>query len=182
MDKKLFRIFILWAVLVICCTFCRFYGPFSGKVADAETGQPIRGAVVLIGFYTKSPSVGGMVWSFADAVEILTDENGEFQLPLEFVYSFQAFAVWEDDCEVSIFKPSYGAYPMHPKVFCTPNLQNSMVIPEKEYITFHLPRLATRQEREENLMNIWSPGGITSDKMTMLKKLEDEEYAYVFGP
>lgn len=157
------------------CTITHKFGPFLGKVVDAETGEPIGGAVILIGFNTKGGTFGGTVWQFADAVEVLTDAKGEFRLPSKRVTLFRAMSSWDNECSVSIFKPGYGAYPRHSKTFCVPNLERSWFIPENEYITFFLPKLLTIEERRENLFNIETPGGITIDKMPNLRKLEDEE-------
>ena len=180
-KRKVIIILLAWAVMVTFCTFCRFYGPFFGKVVDANTSEPIAGAVVLIGFHTKGSSVGGWVWSFADAVETLTDDNGEFHFPPKFVYSFRALAVWDEECDISIFKPGYGAYPGHPKTFCLPDLEQPRVIPENEHITYYLPKLATLEEKKKNLMKIESPAGIPEHKKPLLRKLENEEYKNVFG-
>ena len=182
LNKKLFWALLALAITLVSFTICHMYGPFMGKVVDAEIGEPIKGTVVLIAFYTKAYTVGGWSWSFADAAETLTDGNGEFLLPQKFVYSFRALSIWDKDCQISIFKPGFGAYPNHPLAISVPKLQKSMFIPEDEYIIFHLPKLVTREEREENLLNISIPGGTTNDKMTLLLKLQHEEHKYVFGP
>ncbi len=153
-----------------------------GKVVDAETGEPIKGAVVLIAFYTKAYTVGGWSGSFADTAETLTDSNGEFRLPTKFVFSFRSLAVWDKKSRISIFKPGYGAYPLHPKTFRVPNLPNSLIIPENNHITFYLPKLLTLDERKENLSCIRMPVGATDDKMMKLLEMENEEYKYLYGP
>ena len=181
-NKKLFMTIAALAITFLSCTIAEMYGPFMGKVVDAKTGEPINGAVVLIAFYTKAYTLGGWSGSFADTAETLTDGNGEFRLPTKFVFSFRFLAVWDEKSHISIFKPGYGAYPLHPKTFCLPKLPNSMIIPENYYITFYLPQLPTTDERRENLSNIRMPVGATDDKMMKLTEMENEEYKYLYGP
>ena len=180
-NKKLFITLAAVAITFLTCTIAKMYGPFTGKVVDAATGEPIQEAVVLIAFYTKSATVGGWSWSFADAIETLTDGNGDFYLPQKLVYSIRALAFWDKECVISIFKPGYGAFPNHPKVFSIPKLRKSIIIPENEYISFYLPKLTTSKERKENILYIEMPGGITNDKMTLLLRMKKEERRYLFG-
>ena len=173
---------IVFAALLMVttgCTVTHEFGPFMGKVVDVETGEPIEGAVVLIGFHTKSGSVGGTVYRFADAIETLTDAKGEFRLPPKRVNLFRGMSIWDDDCQVSIFKPGFGAYPGHRQAQSSWEHKHARIIPENEYVTYYLPRLLTLEERKENLHNIETPGGIPIQKMPDLRRLEDEEYANV---
>lgn len=157
------------------CTITHNFGPFSGKVVDAETGEPIEGAVVLIGFSTKSGSPGGWSWKFADAIEIMTDANGDFHLPPKRVSLFRVNAIWDKDCKISIFKPGYAAYPGHPKTFSSWKEKRSRIIPQDEYITYYLPRLRSLEKRKDNLLNVEKPGGIPNKKMPNLRRLRSEE-------
>jgi hypothetical protein len=58
----------------------RYDGPYEGKVVDADSGDPIQGAVVLGVWYRIHPNVAGWNSEFYDAVETLTDKNGEFHI------------------------------------------------------------------------------------------------------
>lgn len=132
------------------CTITHEFGPFMGKVVDAETGEPIEGAVVLIVFTTESSSLGGSVNSFADAIETLTDARGEFKFRPKRVNHFKMNASWDDDYQVSIFKPGYGAYPGHRQAHSSwQKSEHSHVIPENKYITYYLPKLLTLGERKK---------------------------------
>lgn len=157
------------------CTFTHKFGPYSGQVVDAETGEPIEGAVVLIGFHTKSSSVGGWVHRFADAFEVLTDTNGEFRLYPKRVTSFRAMSIWDKHCDVTIFKPGYGVYPGNKKAFGEPSYSPSWSLPEGIHVTFHLPKLLTIKEKIINLHLIMEPAGIKPEKMELLRKLENQE-------
>jgi hypothetical protein len=172
-------IIIFFMALTAGCTINHEFGPFMGKVVDAETGEPIEGAVVLIGFFIETGTLGGTVSTFADAVETLTNIKGEFQIPQKRVNLFRWMASWDEDCYISIFKLGYGAYPGYPKTFSSPDSKRSLYIPENEYITYHLPKLFTLKERKDNLFSIMEPAGIPNEKMPNMQRLKNEEYINV---
>ncbi len=76
---------LLLAVLVLlfsgCVSLVYYEGDYHGKVIDAETLQPIEGAVVL-GVWSKGyhGTAGGPVHEYYDARETVTDKNGEFTI------------------------------------------------------------------------------------------------------
>lgn len=165
---------ITLALVVEGCTITHKFGPFYGKVVDAETGEPIEGAVVAVWFSTKSPSMGGTVWKVADAVETLTDAEGEFTIPPHRIKFFKILASWDDECQVSVFKPGYGAYPFGLKAYSSLKEKFSPHIPEKEYVTYYLPRLSTFKEIRKN--HVWTPGGKTDEKLPILRKHINERW------
>ena len=59
----------------------RSLAPFEGKVIDADTKQPIEGAVVLGVYYFTAYTIAGSNSYVEDGQETLTDVNGEFKLP-----------------------------------------------------------------------------------------------------
>ncbi len=63
------------------CYPVRYDGPYKGKIVDANTGQPIEGVVVLGVWYKELPTPAGAVSSYYDAMETVTDKNGEFEIP-----------------------------------------------------------------------------------------------------
>ena len=72
--------------LVLSVTSCygfaviRKDGPYEGKVIDVDTGEPIEGIVVLGVWYKENPGPGGAVSEYYDAMETVTDKNGEFKI------------------------------------------------------------------------------------------------------
>lgn len=83
---------------------------FMGMVIDAETKEPIAGAIVVI-VYKRILAGLGPGWSAFpfDVRETLTDSNGIFQVPsyttLMHPFSFNSYV------NFIIFKPGYGNYP-----------------------------------------------------------------------
>jgi hypothetical protein len=55
-----------------------FKGLYRGRVVDAETGKPIAGALVVAGWTYDMPTVAGAMSESIDAIEMYTDEKGEF--------------------------------------------------------------------------------------------------------
>ena len=142
----------IWLILAIALisvsTITHKYGPYKGQVVNKETGEPIEGAAVFLRFFTEYPSVGGGVSNFADAVETMTDANGEFEISHR-EWRFRILNYWDPYAPIIIFKPGYGAYPRHPEV--TPHFGLASSIPENEYVIIKLPKLKTMEERKDNL-------------------------------
>ncbi len=60
---------------------CSSQGVVRGRVVDADTRQPIKGAAVAIRWYTAFPAEPSAKTDTYDAVQTLSDSNGEFKLP-----------------------------------------------------------------------------------------------------
>jgi hypothetical protein len=69
---------ILLIVLFILFGPIPFKGLYRGRVVDSETGKPIAGALVVAGWTYDVPTVAGAMSQSIDAIEMYTDENGEF--------------------------------------------------------------------------------------------------------
>lgn len=82
---------------------------FKGKVIDAETKEPIEGAVVVAVYEKKSIGIAESYSVVINVKEVLTDKNGEFNIP-SYTTIIQPLS-WEYDVDFIIFKPSYGSFP-----------------------------------------------------------------------
>jgi hypothetical protein len=148
------------------CAITHSFGPYFGKVVDAETGEPLEGAVVLIDFNTKEYTLGGGPRSsFVDAVEVLTDEKGEFKIPAFRPWVFRFPHQWDPYGEMTVFKPGYGAYPRSKSV--DPVFIPTYSIPCNEHSIIKLPKLHSHEDRRLNLGEI-IPGGVPKEKMKTL--------------
>jgi len=67
-------------VLLSSCYAARIDGPYRGRVIDADTREPIEGVVVLGTWDRETPTVAGATHQYYDAVETVTDKNGEFEI------------------------------------------------------------------------------------------------------
>jgi len=165
------------AMLLSGCTISHTYGPYLGKVVEKGTGVPIEGAVVFVQFYTGAGNIGGTSSVFADAVETLTDADGEFLIPPYSITSFRPLHGWNKNGYAIIFKPGYGAFPGHRGTTLThPN----GTLPANEAIMIELPKLQTSEERRENLGNVNYPKRqVPCEKQRQLLKLYNSENLYL---
>lgn len=185
LKPKLSKIKIsLVIILVLICIpfvlhwFILFhtYGPYTGKVVDKEIGEPLDGAVVFLRFYTNG--VYG-ISTFVDAVETLTDSKGEFHIPPLTIFHFQLWAEWEP-ASVIIFKPGYGAFPMHKETLL--NDEWKMELPVNKPATIKLPKLKTREERGRNIGNALSfSTAVPYEKYKLLFKAANQERVFLGG-
>ena len=57
------------------------WGPFRGRMVDAETGAPIAGAHVMVSWERDYPNPVHWTQRFYDAQETTTDSDGRFEIP-----------------------------------------------------------------------------------------------------
>ncbi|GBC59982.1 hypothetical protein DENIS_0924 [Desulfonema ishimotonii] len=93
-------------------------GPYIGRVTDADTGEPIQGAVVMgawemIWFETPWTGFGE---SFAGVRETVSDRYGRFVLPFGSKVWLYPFSFIDKD-GIAVFMPGYDSYP--------PSMQNA---------------------------------------------------------
>lgn len=102
----------LRTVLIICVFVFAIYdyakasdfGPFRGKILDADTKEPIEGVVVFVEWRQIHFFAGS---TFYDAQETLTDKNGEFHIPGIWVLNpWRHFGV---DAILIVYKSGYRA-------------------------------------------------------------------------
>ena len=170
MMKK-YRIMLAITSLIVLVNFTSpasaFFEPYQGKVIDADTKEPIEGAVVVAIWTREAPYFpSGESVAFKKARETTTDKNGEFSIKPYHHYSLRPLSkLW---LSWVIFKPGYasfspGSYPRHPKVRpkgISPNGLTSKIF--RPYTVVELPKLKTRQERRKYRVTL--PGQSVSAK------------------
>ncbi len=146
-----FILFLIFAVLLIPSTGCYAHGPWSGKVVDAETKQPIEGAAVVAVWIRETGTPAGTDTGFVDAAETLTDKNGEFEISSKRFLSIIGIRYIKGPF-FTIYKPGYGSYPKydplpgpHAKIIA-PHLTPSEYF-QAQGTVVELPRLKTKEER-----------------------------------
>lgn len=113
MKTMLLSLIIVLFTATGCAGFVR--GPFSGKVIDAETKEPIEGAVVLV-VWNKDiyGSPGGPSAYFNNVKETLTDKNGEFFIEKYYGFTINPLArIRNASSSLIIYKPGYIVFPSH---------------------------------------------------------------------
>lgn len=110
-DKRVLRkaILIGWFLVVSNYSYAwaSEFGPFQGKILDADTREPVEGVVVLIEWqqYRLSSLFENTI--FYDAQETLADKNGEFYMSGIWVINPWTRLMLETN--VMIYKSGYEA-------------------------------------------------------------------------
>jgi hypothetical protein len=115
------------------------WGPFRGQIVDAETGQPIAGAVVLVVWWEAVFTPIQTNRKFYDAREALTDPQGRFEVP-RLPSPFFTFRFFRPN--VIYFAPGYAA---HAELVTPPDGE-----PFVDPTIVQVRRLKTREERIRN--------------------------------
>jgi hypothetical protein len=172
---KILTTFLISLIITLTfagCTITHEYGPYDGKVVDAETKEPIEGAAVLVVFYTETWGLTVSQSKFIDAVEVLTDENGEYKIAGKRITGIRPLHSWNPHGYVTIFKPGYGCYPFNEGV--KPIFIPNGALPSNEYVLIELPKLRTKQERLKNTM-IYLSSEIPMSKHKRLSDMINQE-------
>lgn len=115
-DKTMKTILLTAMIVLFTATACAGFvrGPFSGKVIDAETKEPIEGAVV-IALWEKDIylSPGGPSSYFKEVKEVLTDKNGEFRIEKYYGFTINPLVRITNagSTPILIYKPGYIVFP-----------------------------------------------------------------------
>lgn len=101
-KKTVLFIAIILVFLIVLGLFLSYKSSIRGTVVDAETGQPVEGAVVLAE-WTKQIGIGDYHTESIRVVEAVTDKRGKF-------FIFGPFHTFFDDRNVTIYKKGYVAW------------------------------------------------------------------------
>jgi hypothetical protein len=146
-------------------------GPFSGKVIDADTKEPIEEAVVIVYWRQRHPFSGS---TFIDAQETLTDKNGVFRLS-----GIRIFNPWKKLTTLAalgVYKSGYDSV----KAAAWKKWENAtrfrnVTIVEKEMVI--LLKKMTQEEREKKLPD--DPAiSVPPPKRTFLTKEREKDFKF----
>ncbi len=177
--------FILILALTVFTIPAFAAGPWKGKVIDAETKEPIEGAVVLAVWDRNYRTPTGGSSYFYKAKEVLTDKDGGFEISVYTPINLVPIISYIDGPFFTIFKPGYGSFPKHhvspPKLGIDPADFFSMgklgeegeigwdyEKGKKIKVTFGIVELQRLKTREERLRLLLIPPSIPDHKMPKL--------------
>lgn len=177
----LFLLFVIFTANVYAGGWIYYSdGTYKGKVIDADTGEPIEGAVVagvweLNLLYLK---LSDPLPRFCDAKEAVTNKNGEFVVPKASCVHLWPFGRIERPSFI-VFKPGYLAYP---PLGASPEEREAKMPGFREVFKdknqYNIIRLGKPRTREERRL-IYSSTGFSNDKarkqLPILLKLLNEE-------
>lgn len=138
-----------------------YHGPYRGRVIDAETKQPLAGAVVVARWDRDIAQIVQSTAYLYEVCEVLTDANGEFVLQAEDVERHPPPRTLRPI--FVIFFPGYRAYPFVQQTLQGVTGGNF----EGAGATVEMPPLKTREERRKNIQRIY-PHGLSDAPFTDL--------------
>src|SRR5262245_11671929 len=162
------------AVLLATAPASGIEGQYHGRVIDAESKQPLEGAVVTV-IWMKAPwfSMDG-VKDFHQAREKLTDAEGKFTIDAK---PHWAIRYVDREPEIIVYKPGYGRYPdMYFKMNWPGKTRLAPIEEElqaRRPVTIELPKLQTRPELAL-FASPSLPSRVPDDEVPILRRLTDE--------
>lgn len=169
----LIKLTTAFLIAIVCfnCSYALAAGPWKGKVIDAETKEPIEGAVVLAVWDRNYRTPTGGSSYFYEAKEVLTDKEGRFEIPAYTPINLLPLISYIEGPFFTIFKPGHGSLPMGLWNYFT----GAAVEPKEMELYGKRYRLATGlvevpplKTREERLRLLLIPPSIPDDKMSKL--------------
>lgn len=151
-------------------------GPYSGRVIDAETKEPIEGAVVLVIWDWETFTPGGGVSTYYEAKEAVTDKNGDFVVPRLISLALNPLYYLDEVTHITIFKPGYGYFPEYqvsPK-----GTPIGFVRALKKHQTIELQKLGTMEERVRKGLTSKPESAVPYKKMRKMLEVINEERIY----
>lgn len=97
-----------------------FAATFKGKVIDADTKEPIEGAVIVAVWHEATSTISGASTRLKDVEECLTDNKGEWSIggstgkwggAVTAIYTFLTGSYYTRPPEFIVFKPGYCSWP-----------------------------------------------------------------------
>jgi len=183
--KKLSK-YILAGVVILGCLIGALHfldaRTFRGKVIDADTKEPIEGAVVVVYWYKARATPAGESTTLKDVKECLTDKNGGWSItgpkgredwPIPYLALLISYVRTPG---FIVFKPGYCSWPQGYSIdACKGNIKPRGSGEISEGVTVELPKLTKREDRIEaqSIQIPLGPGVL--DKMKELIRLKNEE-------
>lgn len=135
-------------------------GPYRGKVIDAETKQPIEGAVVVAVWTERIFRPFKPKTVFREAKEVFTNNNGEFEIPGYVEGKVGETALGVQYPHIYIFKPGYYSYPAMAHLA---KIEHQGRNPFHPYTHIELTFAKSEKERKKNL-HLTGVGGSVPNK------------------
>lgn len=169
-----------------CGSWLIYHKPeFSGKVIDAETKEPLEGAVIVAVYNKEIMSLGaGKLSSIINVREALTNKDGMFRIP-SYTTIIQPFS-WAYAVTFNIFKPGYASVDgLNLETNLSQEVGKDVELPWRynKDLKFRfaprligLPKVKTREERQNARIGADISGAeVKEEELPLLYKLINEE-------
>jgi len=157
---------------------------FKGKVVDADTKEPIEGAVVVAVWHEAMATIAGESTRLHDVKETLTDRNGEWMIKgprgrwggnITALWTFLTGSHYTRPPQFIVFKPGYCSWPNGFGIDgCRGRMKPSGNHKVADGETVELPRLTEKKERLRNL-----PGDIWGDSKYTPKEAQQRQKEFI---
>ena len=161
---------------------------FKGRVIDAETKEPIDGAVVVAQYHVNMLGPTGSHTTLIDVQEGLTDKKGEFVLP-SLTKMINPFSTG-DDTSFLIWKPGYkkediwGGYFFEKEPGTVENrpvhAEGGLVLRPMRLGIVELIKVKTREERRSLHLGPVGDERVYKKQKQFIKLIRDE-WEYLYG-
>ena len=175
---------IVFFILLISIATSISAATFKGKVIDADTKEPIEGAVVVAEWSEETTTPTATHSRLKDVKEVLTDKNGEWMLKgprgrkggnITAIFTFLTGTYYTKRPQFTIFKPGYCSCPLAVGIeVCKQRMKPFSIDGEGEIL--ELPKL-TKRDRMTIIRNIPSLGiaGEAEERLPLFKSLVETE-------
>ncbi len=176
---------ITFTCLTASCTRAK---TFNGRVIDADTKEPIEGAVVVVYWYEASwIPFGEWIVRLKDVKETLTEKNGEWTIngpagsgvdSLAYHTALMGITFYTREPEFIVFKPSYCSWPNGFSIDACKGRIHITGDTEKmigKRGTLELPKLTNREDRIRALSISTPSGQYPPERTKELVRLINEE-------
>jgi hypothetical protein len=149
-------------------------GPYRGRVVDAETKQPLAGAAVVAVWEREGAVLGphGPSEEYYDAVEVVTDAQGEFTIPAQTHFTLIGRI---REPKLSVYYPGYIPYP---ELGTQPQGEAVDLAYHRKVFEIELPKAKSREERGRHADRPVRLGDVPESKipisMTLINKERQE--------
>ena len=155
------------------------FGPYKGKVVDAETKEPIEEAVAMVYWNKRHFFAGSTV---IDYQETLTDKNGDFSLPG--IWVLNPWKRLTSDAILTIYKSGYhsistGIWKDWDEF--TPETDVDVLKLEDGKPVIILKKMTT-EERKQSSISDPTRGDIPREKKKLLLQEIDKDYGFKYPP
>ena len=116
---------------------------YRGRVVDAQTKRPLEGAAVVAVWQREAALFGGHgpAYDYHDAVEVVTDAQGEFTIPAQTHFTVIGRIT---EPKLVVYYPGYVPYP---ELGTKPQDDADDLAHQHKVFEIELPRAKTREER-----------------------------------
>lgn len=156
-SKSVLSTFLIlaWMVVITATAFSKDV-TFRGKVIDADTKEPIEGAVVVAYWHKAWQTISGESTELKEVKELLTDTNGEWSIvgpkgkehdPHPYLSFFLLLSYTREPAFI-IFKPGYCSWPKGFSIeACKEKIKPKGTGELIDGKTIELPKLIDREDR-----------------------------------